>query len=430
MLLIGIRSVFNKLEVRSIVSWNTLIGIIPTMSNIASLWFLGLFLSIIDVGILEMQWSGNGIEECKRNEQIGDWRCFNHLFTLSPKELDDPCVLELYSLLGDSFFLSSVFSVVNVLDVLLDLGLQTSLRVEDLLDSAISIAARSLIDENHALNMGKCLLAHINKLGLSLEMSAANRVKSEFDFDFEAYVLQQEEKSSNEEGVCLEDFVKPQEPNHALSNEGRERQFWLKLTDIKLCPALNKAPHLFLPWPREPKNLLVPSIIVRSKSQMWLLKCLPFFRQKEKNQRWAAFRFFFLQKGRNIAFFVWLYSYARSGRTLSGGGSFFGCLLLEWQGAQLYLVPQDIQKEGRLSTLSLSLACSEELRRTNRRTTGPWRGVDFMWQWEHRKEKKLHAGWEGTRLIHVERGPLFVPVVKSSLGLQGKADAEEKGRFP
>ncbi|KAH7444934.1 hypothetical protein KP509_02G098700 [Ceratopteris richardii] len=44
--------------------------IIPTISNIASLWFLGLFLSIIATGILEMRWSGVGIEEWWRNEQF------------------------------------------------------------------------------------------------------------------------------------------------------------------------------------------------------------------------------------------------------------------------------------------------------------------------------------------------------------------------
>ncbi|KAH7404684.1 hypothetical protein KP509_15G038000 [Ceratopteris richardii] len=214
----------------------------------------------------------------------------------SPKELYDPRVLELHSLLGDSFFPSSVFSVVNVLDVLLDLGLKTSLGLEDLLDSAISVAARSRIDENHALNMGKCLLAHINKLGLSLEMSAANRVISEFNFDSEAYVLHQEEKSSNEEGVCLEDFEKPQEPNHTLSNEGTERQFWLKLRDIKWCPALNKAPHLFLPWPREPKSLLVPPIVVRPKSQMWHVSSTMCILDGEFNSRLMMSRLGWLEK--------------------------------------------------------------------------------------------------------------------------------------
>eukprot|EP00249_Psilotum_nudum_P010702 c22707_g1_i1 orf=736-4026(+) len=43
---------------------------IPTISNFASLWFLSLFLSIFATGILEMRWSGVGIEEWWRNEQF------------------------------------------------------------------------------------------------------------------------------------------------------------------------------------------------------------------------------------------------------------------------------------------------------------------------------------------------------------------------
>ncbi|XP_026418261.1 cellulose synthase A catalytic subunit 3 [UDP-forming]-like [Papaver somniferum] len=44
--------------------------IIPEISNIASIWFLSLFLSIFATGILEMRWSGVGIDEWWRNEQF------------------------------------------------------------------------------------------------------------------------------------------------------------------------------------------------------------------------------------------------------------------------------------------------------------------------------------------------------------------------
>lgn len=43
---------------------------IPTISNFASLWFISLFLSIFATGILEMRWSGVGIDEWWRNEQF------------------------------------------------------------------------------------------------------------------------------------------------------------------------------------------------------------------------------------------------------------------------------------------------------------------------------------------------------------------------
>ncbi|XP_071726521.1 cellulose synthase A catalytic subunit 8 [UDP-forming] [Rutidosis leptorrhynchoides] len=44
--------------------------IIPTLSNIAAVWFLGLFLSIITTSVLEIRWSGVSIEELWRNEQF------------------------------------------------------------------------------------------------------------------------------------------------------------------------------------------------------------------------------------------------------------------------------------------------------------------------------------------------------------------------
>lgn len=44
--------------------------IIPNISNFASLWFISLFLSIFITGILEMRWSGVGIDDWWRNEQF------------------------------------------------------------------------------------------------------------------------------------------------------------------------------------------------------------------------------------------------------------------------------------------------------------------------------------------------------------------------
>ncbi|XP_062030048.1 probable cellulose synthase A catalytic subunit 3 [UDP-forming] [Rosa rugosa] len=44
--------------------------ITPEMTNIASLWFLSLFITIFATGILEMRWSNVGIDEWWRNEQF------------------------------------------------------------------------------------------------------------------------------------------------------------------------------------------------------------------------------------------------------------------------------------------------------------------------------------------------------------------------
>ncbi|KAG0477549.1 hypothetical protein HPP92_012268 [Vanilla planifolia] len=44
--------------------------IIPTLNNLASIWFIALFLSIIATGILELRWSGVSIQDWWRNEQF------------------------------------------------------------------------------------------------------------------------------------------------------------------------------------------------------------------------------------------------------------------------------------------------------------------------------------------------------------------------
>ncbi|CAA2952155.1 cellulose synthase A catalytic subunit 4 [UDP-forming] [Olea europaea subsp. europaea] len=44
--------------------------IVPTLNNLASIWFMALFLSIIVTGVLELRWSGVSIEDWWRNEQF------------------------------------------------------------------------------------------------------------------------------------------------------------------------------------------------------------------------------------------------------------------------------------------------------------------------------------------------------------------------
>ncbi|GLU07801.1 hypothetical protein SLE2022_247480 [Rubroshorea leprosula] len=44
--------------------------IIPTLNNLAAVWFLALFMSIIATGVLELRWSGVSIQDWWRNEQF------------------------------------------------------------------------------------------------------------------------------------------------------------------------------------------------------------------------------------------------------------------------------------------------------------------------------------------------------------------------
>ncbi|KAG9455531.1 hypothetical protein H6P81_000039 [Aristolochia fimbriata] len=89
--------------------------ITPELSNVASLWFLSLFICIFATGILEMRWSGVGIDDWWRNEQfwvIGGvsahlFAVFQGLlkvlagvdtnFTVTSKAGDDDAFAELYA---------------------------------------------------------------------------------------------------------------------------------------------------------------------------------------------------------------------------------------------------------------------------------------------------------------------------------------------
>ncbi|KAG5247085.1 cellulose synthase [Salix suchowensis] len=77
--------------------------IIPTLSNLASMLFLGLFISIILTAVLELRWSGVSIEDLWRNEQF--WVIGGFLkmlagidtnFTVTAKAADDTEFGELY----------------------------------------------------------------------------------------------------------------------------------------------------------------------------------------------------------------------------------------------------------------------------------------------------------------------------------------------
>ncbi|VAH04132.1 unnamed protein product [Triticum turgidum subsp. durum] len=87
--------------------------IIPTLNNLASIWFIALFMSIIATGVLELRWSGVSIEDWWRNEQfwvIGGVSA--HLFAVFQgflKVLGGPTIVVLWSVL-----LASIFSLVWV----------------------------------------------------------------------------------------------------------------------------------------------------------------------------------------------------------------------------------------------------------------------------------------------------------------------------
>ncbi|KAE8686111.1 Cellulose synthase A catalytic subunit 3 [Hibiscus syriacus] len=62
--------------------------IIPTLSNLSSVWFLALFLSIISTGVLELRWSGVSIQDWWCNEQFWEIGGVSaHLFAIFQGQL-------------------------------------------------------------------------------------------------------------------------------------------------------------------------------------------------------------------------------------------------------------------------------------------------------------------------------------------------------
>ncbi|XP_034197682.1 probable cellulose synthase A catalytic subunit 3 [UDP-forming] isoform X2 [Prunus dulcis] len=79
--------------------------ITPELSNVASLWFLSLFICIFTTSILEMRWSGVGIDEWWRNEQFwvigGDDADFSELYAFKwTTLLIPPTTLLIINLIG------------------------------------------------------------------------------------------------------------------------------------------------------------------------------------------------------------------------------------------------------------------------------------------------------------------------------------------
>ncbi|XP_024385240.1 probable cellulose synthase A catalytic subunit 5 [UDP-forming] [Physcomitrium patens] len=110
--------------------------IIPTITNLDSLWFISLFISIFATGILEMRWSGVGIDEWWRNEQfwvIGGvsahlFALFQGLlkvlagidtnFTVTSKQAEDEDFAELYMIKWTALLIPpTTLLVINMIGV-------------------------------------------------------------------------------------------------------------------------------------------------------------------------------------------------------------------------------------------------------------------------------------------------------------------------
>ncbi|CAL9081959.1 unnamed protein product [Musa acuminata var. zebrina] len=168
----------------------------------------------------------------------------------SPQSLYDPRVGELFALLEESdCFPCGPYSESSVLDMLLLLGLRTSVSTDAILQSAHQIESLMHKDQPRAHMRGKVLLSY-------LEVHAAKWLYNVPNHNFRKVnmVFSKVSLALRHHDVTLEDDLE---------------KFWNDMRMICWCPVLITAPHPSLPWPSV-TSMVAPPKVVRLQGDMWL----------------------------------------------------------------------------------------------------------------------------------------------------------------
>ncbi|KAM0945268.1 putative transcription factor C2H2 family [Dioscorea sansibarensis] len=167
----------------------------------------------------------------------------------SPQSLYDPRVEELYALLEESdYFPCDLFQEEHILDMLLLLGLRTSVSADTIIQSARQIESLIQKDQSKAYSRGKVLLSYleVNAPKWSCNpLNAGQRLVSTM-------------------------LSKVARRCHDTPLEADLHRFWNDLKMICWCPVLVDAPHPSLPWPSV-SSLVAPPKLVRQCGDMWLV---------------------------------------------------------------------------------------------------------------------------------------------------------------
>ncbi|XP_074588626.1 LOW QUALITY PROTEIN: uncharacterized protein LOC141844465 [Curcuma longa] len=169
----------------------------------------------------------------------------------SPQSVYDPRVDELFALLEESdCFPFGPYGEPNVLDMLLLLGLKTSVSSDTILESAHQIESLMHQDQVKAHSRGKVLLSYleVNAVKWLYNVSSDNFRKINMVFSKVSTVL------------------RPRD----VSSEVDIGKFWNELGKICWCPVLVTSPHPALPWPSV-TSMVAPPKVVRLQGDMWLV---------------------------------------------------------------------------------------------------------------------------------------------------------------
>ncbi|KAF3777352.1 Sacsin [Nymphaea thermarum] len=165
-----------------------------------------------------------------------------------PQVLYDPRNEELYALLEDSgSFPCGKFQDPEVLDMLQSLGLQTSVSLDAVVESARQIELLMHADPMKAYSRGKVLLSYLevnaNKWLPNNSPLLLNKMLSKVAMTF---------KSAS------------------TSQETNLAKFWNDLRMICWCPVMDSPPYAALPWPTATSTVAPPKL-VRLQEDMWLV---------------------------------------------------------------------------------------------------------------------------------------------------------------
>lgn len=167
-----------------------------------------------------------------------------------PQALYDPRNEELYALLEDSDgFPSGVFQESGLLDMLLGLGLRSSVSPETVIQSARQIELMMHRDPLKANSRGRVLLSY-------LEVNATKWFCN----------------SLNGERIMNKMFSKVTAAiiSRNVSLEANLEKFWNDLRIICWCPVLVNSPFAALPWPSV-TSMVAPPKLVRLPADLWLV---------------------------------------------------------------------------------------------------------------------------------------------------------------
>ncbi|KAJ1427629.1 Sacsin [Sesbania bispinosa] len=166
-----------------------------------------------------------------------------------PSVLYDPRNEELYALLEDSdTFPSGAFRESETLDILLGLGLRTSVSPETVLESARCIEHLMHEDQQKAYLRGKVLFSY-------LEVNALKWLPDQVD---------------DNKGAVNRMLSRAATAFRSRNGKSDLEKFWSDLRLISWCPVLVSTPFHSLPWPVV-SSMVAPPKLVRPPNDLWLV---------------------------------------------------------------------------------------------------------------------------------------------------------------